>query len=147
MGNDGPAKTMAGNLKWNPVGKEEKQKPGPGTYAGDVKFRTMRTEAAWSMGKGTRHDLAFEKKKSFQTSPGQYDPFYQTTKEKLPLWKFGSETRPALTPKHVLRNPPPTAYNVPSKISEGPKMAIHGRLDGIDMNKKNNFPGAGTYDM
>jgi hypothetical protein len=26
-------------------------------------------------------------------------------------------------------------------------MAIHGRLDGIDMNKKNNFPGAGTYEM
>lgn len=52
-----------------------------------------------------------------------------------------------MTPKHVLKNPPPTAYNLPSKIVEGPRAAIHAKCDGADMNKKNNYPGAGTYEL
>jgi hypothetical protein len=39
------------------------------------------------------------------------------------------------------------AYDIPSKIVEGPKSAMHQRCDRLDMNKKNNFPGAGTYEL
>jgi len=41
-GADGPAKTMSATLKFAPAVKEGAFKPGPGSYAGDVKFKTMR---------------------------------------------------------------------------------------------------------
>lgn len=76
IGKDGPAKTMAATIDWAPERREQKGKPGPGTYNGDVKFATMRKEASWRIGTETRNDLALEKRKQFQTAPGQYDPLY-----------------------------------------------------------------------
>lgn len=99
------------------------------------------------MGTGKRVDLATEKKKLFQTAPGQYENNFNSTKYKAASWGFGSEIRPEVAPKAVMKNPAPSNYNIASKISEGPAAAMHARCDNIDMNKKNNYPGAGSYDL
>ena len=55
--------------------------------------------------------------------------------------------RPDVAPKAVGRNPSPFAYKVPSKMVEGPKSSMHANTNAIDMNKKNNFPGPGNYEL
>jgi len=65
LGMDGPSKTMASTLNFEPHRKEQAFKPGPGTYSGDTKLNVIKNEPAWGMGSGKRVDLAFEKKKLF----------------------------------------------------------------------------------
>lgn len=43
--------------------------------------------------------------------------------------------------------PGPNTYNIPSKVGEGPKSHMHARTDTVDMNKKLNIPGPGSYDV
>jgi len=138
---------MASTLNFEPHRKEQAFKPGPGTYSGDTKLNVIKKEPAWGMGSGKRVDLAFEKKKLFQTAPGQYEDKFNSTKYKAASWGFGSEQRPEVAPKAVIKNPAPSQYSLPSKMVSGPKAAMHARCDNIDMNKKNNYPGAGSYDL
>ena len=52
-----------------------------------------------------------------------------------------------MAPKHLKGNPAAGSYTIPSKLVEGPKAGMHALCNSIDMNKKNNFPGAGTYEL
>ena len=65
LGMDGPSKTMASTLAFEPARKEQAYKPGPGSYDGHAKLNVTKKEPAWGMGSGKRVDLAFEKKKLF----------------------------------------------------------------------------------
>lgn len=115
---------------------------GPGSYK--VTLADKKREPQFSMG-ARLSNLS----PSFMKAPGAgtFNPNTTLTKTKGSEWRFGTETRPDMSPKAVISNPSPFAYNVPSKMVEGPKAAMHARTDHIDMNKKNNYPGAGTYEL
>jgi hypothetical protein len=85
----------------------------------------MRTDPNWRIGTGKRVDLCFEQTKKFQTSPGQYEPKTALTKYRAATWGFGSEKRADMVPLGTKHNPSPMAYDIPSKIVEGPKSAMH----------------------
>ena len=55
---------------YSPERKEQRFKPGPGNYQPENSFIHKKKEPAFKIGTETRKDLAFEKAKSFQTSPG-----------------------------------------------------------------------------
>jgi hypothetical protein len=59
--------------------------------------------------------------------PGTNDINDRATKNKSATWKFGSEKRPDLAPKHLSLSPGPGNYQLPSKMIEGPKTAMHTR--------------------
>ena len=52
-----------------------------------------------------------------------------------------------MVPLGATHNPSPMAYDIPSKMIEGPKSAMHRRCDNLDINKKNNYPGTGSYEL
>ena len=79
--------------------------------------------------------------------PGSQSPMDSLVKGKSTTWKFGSETRPEMAPRHLSLSPGPGNYSLPSKMIEGPRTAMHGRNNEIDISKKNNFPGAGSYEL
>jgi hypothetical protein len=105
----------------------------------------MAKPSSWKIGSAVRNDLNFEKKKGFQTAPGQYTPSTSLTKERGNAWGFGTEKRPKPGPPKHMNYPSPSSYTLPSKIVEGAKTAMHARTDMVDMAVKNNYPGAGTY--
>ena len=115
---------------------------GPGSYKPGLNDK--KKEPQFSMGAKLTNLTP-----SYINSPGAgtFNPNTTLTKSKGNEWRFGSEKRPDMSPKAVIANPSPFAYNVPSKMVEGPKAAMHARTDNIDMNKKNNYPGAGTYEL
>jgi len=55
--------------------------------------------------------------------PDQYDPKFQTVKEKCPLWGFGSSKRGGLTVGKSIA-PSMQSYNIPSKAIEGKQWVI-----------------------
>ena len=63
--NSAPAFSMAAVIKYHPPAKEQKFKPGPGTYSGDGKLKFVNKDPAWKMGSEVRNDLNFEKRKLF----------------------------------------------------------------------------------
>ena len=52
-----------------------------------------------------------------------------------------------MSPKHLSLTPGPGNYAIPSKMIEGPKTAMHARSYMKDANERNNFPGAGSYEL
>jgi hypothetical protein len=62
-------------------------------------------------------------------------------------WGFGTEQRPSVAPKHLLKNPSPTGYSLPSKMVEGPKIQMHSKTISVDMAVKNNYPSGGHYEI
>lgn len=136
---------MHATLTYFPLRRENAHKPGPGSYDHNKNQALLKTPAKWKFGSETRAHISKkvdQMKKSTQ-DPGKYDPNYRTCRVKSQTWKFGSEKRPQLHPKHTENKPSPQAYEIPSKIIEGQKNSIHGR---IELLQKNHFPGAGTYE-
>lgn len=44
------------------------------------------------------------------------------------------------------KNPSPQGYVLPSRVGEGPKIAMHAKTISVDMAIKQKFPGAGSYE-
>lgn len=59
-GFENPQFSMGQTLMWKPHAKEQKQKPGPGSYS-PMQSTTKKKEAAWRIGTEVRRDLQFEK--------------------------------------------------------------------------------------
>ena len=97
-------------------------------------------------GSEMRNDMVANKKRAFQTAPGQYDPTFEFTKTKAAGWKIGSERRPGMVKKGHEFLPGPI-YEIPSRVNEGPKVHMHARTDLVDKDKKKNVPGPGNYDL
>lgn len=51
-----------------------------------------------------------------------------------------------MVPKGVAGNPGPNVYEVKSRLGEGPKNSMHAKTDKVDLIRKKNIPGPGTYD-
>lgn len=60
MGNDGPKNSMHATIDYSPEKKENKQKPGPGTY-NDNMSATKKREPGWKLGSAVRNDLESKK--------------------------------------------------------------------------------------
>ena len=90
--------------------------------------------------------MVANKRRGFQTAPGQYDPMMEYTKMKAAGWRIGSEKRPGMVKKghEVLPGP---IYEIPSKMVEGPKCHMHAKTDKVDQNMKKNYPAPGAYDL
>lgn len=71
---------MGAVTNYQPHVKEQAAKPGPGAYSPD-KNPALKTEPAYKMGSAVRQDLATEKQRAYQTSPGQYEPNLKGTKQ------------------------------------------------------------------
>lgn len=126
---------MGQTLSFEPHRKEQKQKPGPGTYS-PQHDQTNEKRAAWKIGSDIRRDLKFDKCKEFQTAPGQYDPDPTKVQKKAAGWRIGSESRPGLVTKGHDKYPGAGTYELPSHITEGPKVHMHAKTDLANQNKK-----------
>ena len=134
-GFDLPQYSMGQTLSFEPHRKEQKQKPGPGTYS-PQHDQTNEKRAAWKIGSDIRRDLKFDKCKEFQTAPGQYDPDPTKVQKKAAGWRIGSESRPGLVTKGHDKYPGAGTYELPSHITEGPKVHMHAKTDLANQNKK-----------
>lgn len=92
IGKDGPKNSMHATLNYFPNMKENKQKPGPGTYGHDNQANDIKNNGQWRFASDPRFkNKSFDVMKSFQQNPGAYDPKFQTCKlttEKM--WTFGT---------------------------------------------------------
>jgi len=68
-GKDLPSYSMGATITYSPERKEADKKPGPGNYNPGLN-EVKNKEPSFKIGTETRRDLAFEKAKGFQTSPG-----------------------------------------------------------------------------
>ena len=142
-GEEGSKFSMAGQLNFEPHRKEQDAKPGPNYYNPDSS-PTKQKDSAWTIGKDVRRDLKAEKMNAFQASPAQYDPDYTATKNKAAGWRMGTEQRPPVALKGHDKLPGAGTYQLPSRLSEGPKIQMHAKLKSID---KNNNPGPNSYNL
>ena len=68
-------------------------------------------------------------------------------KDKAATWRIGTEVRPEMAQKGHEKYPGVGAYNIPSHVSEGPKVHMHAKTDTVDQNVKKGVPGPGNYDL
>ena len=130
----------------SPDRKEQASKPGPGNYSPLNGF-VKKNEPSYRIGTETRRDFQFEKAQQFQTSPGQYDPNTNATKLKAAGWRIGTEQRRGMEQPGHDKMPGAGQYSIPSRISEGPKVHMHGKTESVDPRNKANVPGPGQYDL
>jgi len=64
---------MSGMLDWKPHDKEQKSKPGPGSYNHN-KLALMSKSVVAKIGRGTRLDLATSQQMKYMQSPAAYMP-------------------------------------------------------------------------
>lgn len=125
--------------------------PGPGAYSspGPRDNPMLRSSPNWKIGSASRDDdLRVKRRTCNFPPPDSYNPMYQTSKEKLPTWSFGSGQRSSLST--AKNTPGPNVYNLSSKAVEGRKYNMGLKLDnmssiGCHVNKTKFVPGAGTY--
>ncbi len=138
----GVKNTMHATIDYTPEKKENAQKPGPGAYNGDY-TNVKRREAAYKIGTATRADLDSKKRLLHTVSPDKYNPNIGTIKNSAAKWGFGTDNRKGLS-NNKDNVPGAGAYNIPSRMLEGPKYVIGSKLGGEQDHRRLN-PGPGAY--
>jgi len=109
----------------------------------------LKSSPNWKIGSASRDDELRVKRRTCNfPPPDSYNPMYQTTKEKLPTWAFGTGQRTSMAT--VKQTPGPNVYNLASRAIEGRKYNMGLNLDnqssiGCHISKTKFVPGAGTY--
>lgn len=123
--------------------------PGPGAYElqNSPGNKNMRAPA-YSLGSGSRIDMANTKMSKFVPGPGRYTSD-DKTKRAAPRYGFGKETRPEIARTGKFATPAPGAYNARNCTgNEGPSLTMS-PLYHDKFKEKNDklVPGPGQYDF
>jgi len=120
---------------------KENSIPGPGSYNND-RSKVLSKSSAWKIGSAVRRNLHYE---SHTPGTGQYTPSLRN--EIRPAGcVFGHEKRPDTVPLSHQITPSPASYHVPLKTFKETRTVTNAKRD-IDLDKKNNYPGVGQYDL
>ncbi|CDW84498.1 UNKNOWN [Stylonychia lemnae] len=125
--------------------------PGPGKYDTVNKSTSkIKNEPSFSIGTGSRADIANLKQKGPIPGPGNYQSLDESfLKKTAPAYGFGSSKREESNEKSKTNILGPGAYDSRSFIgNEGRQNSISPKLDqGFKLRESRNLPGPGSYDQ
>ena len=127
----------------------KKNVPGPGQYDLQNSPGAKNTRApAYSLGSGSRIDLANTKQSKFVPGPGNYQSMIDF-KKSAPRYRFGSEVRPEVAKSGKNATPAPGTYDSKNMIgNDGPSSTMSPLYHDKFKEKRDKLvPGPGSYDF
>lgn len=121
--------------------------PGPGAYhaSGEV---SLKKAPSWRIGSSKRDDLERQQMRNKIPPPGSHNPNFDSVALHHAVWSFGTSSRPSLNNAKPV--PGAGAYDLPSKVVEGPAFVMGLKLDnqssiGAAVGKTIKNPGPNVY--